>query len=80
VSTPAVLNGVSNIPPAAGINYSAWFATGFVFQHLVRRRNFAWWSKFNYVTSAAMDSDAFDKMMGAQLCIRRTSWPLDRLP
>ncbi|KAL4079124.1 OPT oligopeptide transporter protein-domain-containing protein [Scleroderma citrinum] len=56
VSTPVVLTGVSFIPPASGINYSAWFATGFVFQYLVRRRNFAWWSKFNYVTSAALDS------------------------
>ncbi|KAJ8592476.1 OPT superfamily oligopeptide transporter [Rhizopogon salebrosus TDB-379] len=55
VSTPVVLNGVSNIPPAAGINYSAWFAVGFVFQYLIRKRNFAWWSKFNYVTSAALD-------------------------
>lgn len=56
VSTPVVLNGVSYIPPATGINYSAWFAVGFVFQYLIRKRNFAWWSKFNYVTSAAMDS------------------------
>ncbi|KAG9312163.1 OPT-domain-containing protein [Chiua virens] len=56
VSTPVVLSGVSYIPPAGGINYSAWFATGFVFQYLVRKRNFAWWSKFNYVTSAALDS------------------------
>lgn len=56
VSTPVVLNGVSYIPPAGGINYSAWFATGFVFQYLVRKRNFPWWSKFNYVTSAALDS------------------------
>ena len=49
---------MSAIPPATGINYSAWFATGFVFQYLVRKRNFAWWSKFNYVTSAALDSGA----------------------
>ncbi|KAG6332224.1 hypothetical protein ID866_6863 [Astraeus odoratus] len=56
VSTPVVLSGMAYIPPATGINYSAWFATGFVFQYLVRKRNFAWWSKFNYVTSAAMDS------------------------
>lgn len=56
VSTPVILSGVAYIPPAGGINYSAWFATGFVFQYLVRKRNFAWWSKFNYVTSAALDS------------------------
>ncbi|KAF8637559.1 hypothetical protein AX17_002745 [Amanita inopinata Kibby_2008] len=56
VSTPVVLTGVSAIPPATGINYSSWFAVGFVFQYLIRKRNFAWWSKFNYVTSAALDS------------------------
>ena len=56
VSTPVILNGVSSIPPATGINYSSWFLVGFVFQYLIRKRNFAWWTKFNYVTSAAMDS------------------------
>lgn len=55
VSTPIVLNGVSYVPPATGINYSSWFAVGVVFQYFLRKKNFAWWSKFNYVTSAAMD-------------------------
>ncbi|KAF8879185.1 oligopeptide transporter [Mucidula mucida] len=55
VSTPIVLNGVSFLPPATGINYSSWFAVGVVFQYFIRKRNFAWWSKFNYVTSAALD-------------------------
>ncbi|KAF5355190.1 hypothetical protein D9756_005674 [Leucocoprinus leucothites] len=56
VSTPVILNGVSNIPPATGINYSSWFAVGFVFQYWIRKKNFAWWSKFNYVASSALDS------------------------
>jgi len=56
ISTPVILNGVAWIPPATGINYSSWFAVGFVFQYLIRKRNFAWWSKFNYITSAALDS------------------------
>ena len=55
VSTPVVLLGVSYIPPSVGINYSSWFAVGFVFQFIVRRRNFAWWGKYNYVTGAALD-------------------------
>ncbi|KAF8504583.1 oligopeptide transporter [Russula emetica] len=55
VSTPVVLLGVSNIPPSTGINYSSWFAVGFVFQFIIRKRNFAWWSKYNYVTGAALD-------------------------
>ncbi|KAL9712217.1 hypothetical protein Ac2012v2_005295 [Leucoagaricus gongylophorus] len=56
VSTPVILNGVSNIPPATGINYSSWFAVGFVFQYWIRKKNFVWWSKFNYVASSALDS------------------------
>lgn len=56
INTPVILNGVSFIPPATGINYSSWFVVGFIFQYVVRKRNFAWWSKFNYVTSAALDS------------------------
>ncbi|KAI0050840.1 OPT-domain-containing protein [Auriscalpium vulgare] len=56
ISTPILLNGVSYIPPATGINYSSWFLVGFVFQYIIRKRNFVWWSKFNYITSAALDS------------------------
>ncbi|KAF8522157.1 OPT oligopeptide transporter [Hysterangium stoloniferum] len=56
INMPVFLNGPSRIPPATGINYSSWFAVGFVFQYLIRTRNFAWWSKFNYILSAALDS------------------------
>lgn len=56
VSTPIALIGVSFIPPATGINYSSWFAVGFIFQFVIRKRNFQWWSKYNYVTGAALDS------------------------
>ncbi|KAK2464416.1 hypothetical protein APHAL10511_003564 [Amanita phalloides] len=63
VSTPVILNGVSSIPPATGINYSSWFLVGFVFQYVIRRRNFAWWSKFNYVASAALDSGTVISLM-----------------
>ncbi|PPQ76048.1 hypothetical protein CVT26_005382 [Gymnopilus dilepis] len=63
VSTPVVLTGVSSIPPATGINYSSWFAVGFIFQYLIRKRNFAWWSKFNYVLSSALDSGTVISVM-----------------
>ncbi len=63
VSTPVILNGVGAIPPATGINYSSWFLVGFIFQYLIRKRNFAWWSKFNYVTSAALDSGTVVALM-----------------
>ena len=56
VSTPVIIAGLSAIPPATGINYSSWFLVAFIFQYLIRKRNFAWWSKFNYVLSSALDS------------------------
>ena len=58
VSTPVVIAGLSAIPPATGINYSSWFLVAFIFQYLIRKKNFAWWSKFNYVLSSALDSGA----------------------
>ncbi|KAJ7655686.1 OPT oligopeptide transporter protein-domain-containing protein [Mycena polygramma] len=63
ISTPVILNGVSGIPPATGINYSSWFAIGALFQYFIRKRHFAWWSKFNYVTSAALDSGTVISVM-----------------
>jgi len=59
VNMPIIVNAISNIPPATGINYSSYFLVGFVFQYWVRKRNFLWWSKFNYVLSAALDSGTF---------------------
>lgn len=63
VSTPVVISGLSAIPPATGINYSSWFFVGFIFQYLIRKRNFAWWSKFNYVLSSALDSGTVISVM-----------------
>lgn len=56
LNIPVLLTGVQYLPPATGINYSSWFLVGFIFQYLVRRKNFAWWSRFNYVASGALDS------------------------
>ncbi|KAN0062883.1 hypothetical protein ACQY0O_004704 [Thecaphora frezii] len=56
VSWPVILTGTSYIPPAAGINFSSWFAVAFIFQYCMRRYNFRWWSKYNFVLTAALDS------------------------
>ncbi|KAJ7339942.1 OPT oligopeptide transporter protein-domain-containing protein [Mycena albidolilacea] len=63
ISTPVIINGVSGIPPRTGINYSAWFAVGALFQYYIRKKHFTWWSKFNYVTSAALDSGTVISLM-----------------
>jgi len=55
ISSPLLLAGNTNVPPAVGIGFSSWIATGFIFQYLIKKRNFAWWSKYNYLTSSGLD-------------------------
>jgi hypothetical protein len=70
VNIPVLLNGIGFIPPATGINYSSWFATGFVFQYLIRKKNFAWWSKFNYVMSAGLDCGTLVSILIIFFCLQ----------
>ncbi|KAB5593002.1 OPT oligopeptide transporter [Ceratobasidium theobromae] len=56
VNVPVVFTGTGNLPPASGINYSSWVMVGFIFQYWIRRRHFGWWSRYNYILSAALDS------------------------
>jgi hypothetical protein len=69
INTPVLLNGVTQLPPAVGINFSSWFATGFIFQYLIRKKNFAWWSKYNYVTSAGFDCGTFISIIVIFFCL-----------
>lgn len=56
VSTPLWFTNTIVISPISGSNIASNFVVGFVFQYVVRRRNFRWWAKFNYVTGAALDA------------------------
>jgi OPT family small oligopeptide transporter len=56
INWPIILGGVGQVPPATGYNFTMWGLIGFIFQYVVRRRYFNWWSKYNYVLSAALDS------------------------
>ncbi|TFY50826.1 hypothetical protein EVG20_g11306, partial [Dentipellis fragilis] len=42
--SPVIFNGTGLIPPATALNYVPW------------ARHFSWWTKYNYVLSAALDS------------------------
>ncbi|KAI0087604.1 OPT oligopeptide transporter [Irpex rosettiformis] len=53
---PVIFSGTGLIPPATPSNYVTWCVTGFIFNYVIRRRHFAWWTKYNYVLSAALDS------------------------
>ena len=56
LSLPVIFAGTSLIPPASASNYVPWTLVGFIFQYIIRRREFSWWTKYNYVLSAALDS------------------------
>ncbi|KAI0809297.1 OPT oligopeptide transporter protein-domain-containing protein [Irpex lacteus] len=56
INIPIILSGTGWIPPASAVNYVPWVIVGFFTQFLVRRRHFGWWSKYNYVLSAALDA------------------------
>ncbi|KAG6373226.1 OPT oligopeptide transporter [Boletus reticuloceps] len=54
--SPVIFNGTNLIPPATALNFIPWALVGFAFQFFIRRRYFAWWAKYNYVLSAALDA------------------------
>jgi OPT family small oligopeptide transporter len=56
INFPVIFSGTGYIPPASAVNYVPWAIVGFTFQYLIRRRNFPWWTKYNYVLSAALDA------------------------
>ncbi|KAI5123186.1 hypothetical protein M0805_003953 [Coniferiporia weirii] len=56
VNFPVIFSGTGAIPPATAVNYVPWAIVGFIFQYVIRRRHFSWWTKYNYVLSAALDS------------------------
>ncbi|KAG8215880.1 OPT oligopeptide transporter protein-domain-containing protein [Butyriboletus roseoflavus] len=56
VNFPVIFNGTAYIPPASAVNYVTWGIVGFIFQYVIRRRHFSWWTKYNYVLSAALDT------------------------
>ncbi|KAI5121403.1 hypothetical protein M0805_003175 [Coniferiporia weirii] len=56
INFPVIFTGTGLIPPATAVNYVPWAIVGFIFNYVIRRRNFGWWAKYNYVLSAALDS------------------------
>ncbi|KAL0081202.1 OPT family small oligopeptide transporter [Phycomyces blakesleeanus] len=53
---PLILNATAMMPPATPINFSMWSLFGFIFMFVLRKYRKNWWTKYNYVTSAAFDS------------------------
>jgi len=56
VHWPVLLAATGNMPPAYPYMYSNGFVVGFIFAFWLRRYRYNWWSRYNYLTSAALDS------------------------
>ncbi|TQN72737.1 Glutathione transporter 1 [Colletotrichum shisoi] len=56
INWPLIFVGTYNVPPATGINYSSWYIVNLVFNKIIYRKFYAWWSKYNYVLAAALDT------------------------
>ncbi|KAI0449510.1 OPT oligopeptide transporter protein-domain-containing protein [Xylaria acuta] len=52
---PLIFGGSGSMPPATPLNYLSWGIVGYVFQFVIKRRHFRWWSRLNYLTSAGLD-------------------------
>ncbi|KAF9409469.1 hypothetical protein BGZ94_001943, partial [Podila epigama] len=53
---PVLLAATSNMPPAQAYFYPNGILLGFIFMWYLRRYRNEWWKRYNYVTSAAMDT------------------------
>ncbi|KAL4770346.1 OPT oligopeptide transporter protein-domain-containing protein [Aspergillus nidulans var. acristatus] len=56
IHIPLFLGGLNYLPPATGMNYGSWVVVGLFFGWAVRRAHAAWWGKYNFVLSAALDT------------------------
>ncbi|TIA25895.1 small oligopeptide transporter, OPT family [Aureobasidium pullulans] len=56
INWPLFFVGTYNVPPATGINYTSWALVNWVFNGYIKQNFFAWWTKYNYVLAAAVDT------------------------
>ncbi|KAF9996701.1 hypothetical protein BGZ79_009567 [Entomortierella chlamydospora] len=56
VHWPVLLAATSNLPPGFPYMYSNGLFVGFIFAFLLRRYRYNWWARYNYLTSAALDT------------------------
>jgi len=56
VHWPVLLASTAYMPPAFPYMYTNGLFLGFIFAFVLRRYRFDWWSRYNYLTSASLDS------------------------
>ena len=51
-----IWGGTGLMPPATGINFTSWAMCGFIFNYLIKKYRTGWWTRYNYVFGAALDT------------------------
>jgi len=56
INLPVLLGATAYMPPATPVNYNSWLFIGTIFNFFVFRYRKKWWTRYNYILSAALDA------------------------
>ncbi|RLM80025.1 oligopeptide transporter 4-like [Panicum miliaceum] len=56
INLPVLLGATASMPPATAVNYNSWLFNGTIFSFFVFRYRKKWWTRYNYILSAALDA------------------------
>lgn len=56
INLPVLFGATAYMPPATAVNYNSWLLVGTVFNFFVFRYRKKWWTRYNYILSAALDA------------------------
>ncbi|TDL22401.1 glutathione transporter [Rickenella mellea] len=56
INIPLFFSVLPNVAVISPVSVAAWLTVGVIFQWYMRRKHFSWWSRYNYILSAALDA------------------------
>jgi len=56
INLPVLFGATAAMPPATAVNYNSWLLFGTIFNFFVFRYRKMWWTRYNYILSAALDA------------------------
>ncbi|XP_020187893.1 oligopeptide transporter 7 isoform X2 [Aegilops tauschii subsp. strangulata] len=69
VNMPVLLGGISHMPPATAVNYTAWICVAFLSGYVVYKYRHNWWKRHNYLLSGALDAGLAFMAVLIYLCL-----------
>ena len=76
VNFPVIFSGTGLIPPATAFNYVPWTIVGFIFNYVIRRRHFSWWTKYNCALCLVLPIQGGYRGAGTDFDCSQTCCPL----